>query len=289
MNEVKTMNEVVECSMSYVEKLRAQARERQDTRWATDRPEVMKWCKEQPIDWSWLNAEPNPNYWLVRYYKESHSEKKKPRILSLKEGKFVEVDNPEYKKKGKLLGILEGLEDKTLFDYSPKTKAQREAWVLCKQKVAKFPQEQKGILFTGSSGIGKTHLLCGILHELSLRGGECLYARMKPIYRRAKETFNGFGNMKEIITPLMETEIVVLDDLGAEKISEWTLAVLEDVIDTRWSNKLLTFSAMNYNEDIWMREVSQKPRWEIQSERIWSRLHGLCEVVSVMGPDGRRE
>ena len=162
---------------------------------------------------------------------------------------------------------------------------QRGAWKIACRYVEQYKnirQENKnGLLFVGPPGTGKSHLAYGILNVLLAKGvpGVCgsvpeLMDLLRPQAGRGEE-------VRERLELLKTLELVVLDDLGAEKNSEWVTERLYVIINARYNEMLPTIITSNLE----MEELEVLPGWE----RIVSRLFEMCHLVRVDGPDYRKE
>ncbi|HTH23973.1 MAG TPA: ATP-binding protein, partial [Vicinamibacterales bacterium] len=111
-----------------------------------------------------------------------------------------------------------------LTTYKPDTDSQRDALRLAKKFVESFPVEQKGLVFHGPTGVGKTHLAIGILKAVIRdRGARGYFFQTTELLRLVRETYNRSVDETEmeVLRPVLEADVLVLDDLGVEKTSEW--------------------------------------------------------------------
>jgi len=151
-----------------------------------------------------------------------------------------------------------------------------------------FPVVDKGILFYGPHGVGKTHLAVGILKEaIRERGARGYFYETRDLLRLVRDTYNRTVDEREmdVLAPVLGADLLVLDDLGAEKSSEWVQETLGLVINTRYNAKRPTIVTTNLEDDV----RNDDPRsfiWQIGS-RTRSRLKEMCDWVKMTGADVR--
>ncbi len=162
-----------------------------------------------------------------------------------------------------------------------------------------FPQDWhliidsgEGLFVSAPRGVGKTHLAAAIVRQAILNlsprrlRAEGMRAELFPLFVDSLELLlelrDSFGNdqitERSIIDRYSGAPLLVLDDLGAEKSSEWSIQTLYTIIDRRYRNKLPTIITSNLNLD----QVAAR-----LDDRIASRIAGMCEVRSMIGEDRR--
>ena len=106
-----------------------------------------------------------------------------------------------------------------------------------------------GLLLTGSIGVGKTHLAVGMLQELvTERGVQRAVLRLSRLAEAGAEQLQpeGGGDRDGMLRPVFEAEVLVLDELGAAKPSEWVWDTVAQILNTRYNERRTTIITTNY-------------------------------------------
>ena len=151
-----------------------------------------------------------------------------------------------------------------------------------------FPAVDRGILFTGPVGVGKTHLAVSILMGLAERGFNCLFYEFGSLLKEIQDSYNPNTKTSElaVLAPVLNAEVLVLDELGASKPTDWVRDTMAHIINTRYNDKKATIFTTNYPDD------RSNPREETLEDRIGvrlrSRLFEMCKLVEIKGKDYRK-
>jgi len=173
------------------------------------------------------------------------------------------------------------------------------AHLMARNFVSGYPvtTEGRGLLLTGDVGIGKTHLAVGIVQALILeKGVPCLFCDYRELLKRIQESYNPSVATTElqILAPVFEAEVLILDELGAQKPTDWVWDTVALILNTRYNDKRTTLITTNYpnapaalarNADKAMREETLGDRI---TERMRSRLSEMCVEVEMRGNDFRQ-
>lgn len=132
--------------------------------------------------------------------------------------------------------ISKDLEKASLENYKSTNKSQSYAKKVSERYVEVFDlEEPRNLLFYGNYGLGKSHLAKGIADGVMEKGFTAIFISVPKLLRKIKSTYsrNSEINEDEIITMLEKVDLLILDDLGAEKSSEWEGERIFDIIDSR--------------------------------------------------------
>jgi DNA replication protein DnaC len=157
----------------------------------------------------------------------------------------------------------------------------------------------KGLLFTGSIGVGKTHLAVGVLRRLILdRGAKGLFCDYRELLKSIQNSYNPQVSTTELelLKPVFSAEVLVLDDLGAQKPNEWVWDTVALILNTRYNNKQTTIITTNYPDLAAgggaQTEAERAAREQTLGDRIGdrmrSRLAEMCICVEMKGKDFRQ-
>jgi DNA replication protein DnaC len=174
----------------------------------------------------------------------------------------------------------------------PKYKAQNESQQAAFNYALKltmgYPAVDRGLLFTGTVGVGKTHLAVSILKGLTEKGFSCLFYEFGSLLKEIQDSYNSNTNSSElsVLAPVFQADVLVLDELGGSKPTDWVRDTMMHIINTRYNDKKLTIFTTNYpDERVNDREETLEDRIGV---RLRSRLFEMCKTVVIEGKDFRR-
>lgn len=163
--------------------------------------------------------------------------------------------------------------------------------------VEEYPIEKTGLLLIGTIGVGKTHLAVGIMQELlRSKGVPCLFCDYRELLKQIQNSYNPSVQTTEmeILRPVFDAEVLVLDELGAVKPSEWVWDTVSLILNSRYNEKRTTIITTNFSDQP-AGQVSgpraaarEETLGDRIGERMRSRLHEMCRVVQMDGLDFRQ-
>lgn len=155
------------------------------------------------------------------------------------------------------------------------------------------------MLLVGPSGVGKTHLAVAALKRLASKGFHCLFCDYRELLKQIQNSYNASVQATELdlLRPVFETEVVLLDDLGAVKPSEWVWDTVSIILNTRYNEKRTTLITSNFLDGpsaaaegvtASRRVAREETLGDRIGERMRSRLFEMCRLVVVNGRDYRQ-
>jgi DNA replication protein DnaC len=145
-----------------------------------------------------------------------------------------------------------------------------------------YPVDKRGIMFHGGVGTGKTHLSCAILLALITKGCSGLFMHYPELLQMIRQSYNDDGVETEasLLRPVYDSEVMLLDELGAVKATEFTVEMLTLILNHRYSADKTTIATTNFAPSELRERIG---------DRAYSRLSEMCRFVQVDGDDFRRK
>jgi len=184
-------------------------------------------------------------------------------------------------------------------------KSLKAARLMVQKFVEGYPVETdgKGLLITGDIGVGKTHVAVGLLKELiAHRGVSGLFYDYRELLKEVQNSYNREVAATElgILRPVLEAEVLVLDELGAAKPTDWVWDTVAQILNSRYNERRTTIITTNYanegslltiaaaQESPAKRAMRDETLGDRIGERMLSRLQEMCVVVEMRGKDFRQ-
>lgn len=153
---------------------------------------------------------------------------------------------------------------------------------VAKSFVENFDDTNTNLLFYGPSGLGKTFLSSAIAAELLKRGKDVLYISANSLFPSLENMHFGRTDEKSsyITEKALNADLLILDDLGAEFVTQFTASELFRIMNQR----LLSGKKMVFSSNLTLPEIENT-----YSERIVSRIIGSFETLRFFGEDIRKK
>ena len=191
---------------------------------------------------------------------------------------------------------------KCSFDsFFPHNKSLQRAVLDSRKFVKDYPVLDIGLLYQGSCGVGKTHLAVAVLVEIIKKGSSGLFYDFRDLLKGIQDSYNPDTHTSElkILAPVFDAEVLVLDELGASKPTEWVQETITHIITKRYNDKKITIFTSNYLdlEDSLDTDGADEIRSRYRDEsltdrvgkRLRSRLHEMCKLILIEGEDYREK
>ena len=140
--------------------------------------------------------------------------------------------------------------------------------------------EGRGIYFCGDVGVGKTHLAVAVMNELITRKRvPALFVTVPELLDNLRGAYNDPGrDIDEWMDSVKNAELLLLDDLGAERANEWVRERIFVIVNHRYREELPTIFTSN---------TGPKDLAAQLGERTASRIIAMCDWISLEGEDYR--
>ena len=142
-----------------------------------------------------------------------------------------------------------------------------------------FFKRRNGLIYYGTPGSGKTHLAAAIANDFASKGIPVLFGTFVDHLERIRAEFDG-GGANDYLNEMENINLLVIDDLGQEKDSEWVRQTLYQVVNRRYERMLPTVITTNLSQDGLANHLGHP---------VYSRLYEMCGTIEMGASDYRME
>jgi len=157
--------------------------------------------------------------------------------------------------------------------------------------VEQYPAIQKGLYLYGDFGVGKSFMVAALAHDLSEKRGVSSTLLHYPSFVIDVKNAIGDGKVKTLVDEIKLSEVLILDDIGAEQSTPWVRdEILQVILQYRMQENLPTFFTSNFNfEELEQHFAKGKngndETWE--ARRVMERIRYLAEETRLEGVNRR--
>jgi DNA replication protein DnaC len=158
------------------------------------------------------------------------------------------------------------------------------------------------MVLMGPPGTGKTHLMTGFVYQCTIGHGiSCIFQSFAELLSELRQGYSDGKSDMEIIEPHLQTDILIIDDMGKGRNSDWELGILDMLISERYNRNQIIMVTTNFTEreeHTLKEQIRSRDKTETEQfiadtihrrvgERIYSRLKEMCYFENLMGQDRR--
>lgn len=159
-------------------------------------------------------------------------------------------------------------------------KRMEQIFKLCRNYADNFGPNSKNLLFTGGSGLGKTHLSLAIVGQVASQGFDVIYSPAQRLFDAIEKEHFSYTGKENYLDSVLSCDLLVIDDLGTEFTNSFNQSLIYNIINSRILSKKPTIISTNLSFE----EIEER-----YTSRIYSRFLGNYELKIFLGIDIRQQ
>ena len=223
------------------------------------------------------------------YYPEKNDDKLDFNYVACKyKNKYIEENKIN---KSFTLGISNEIKNASMseIDINDKKRVELIKWL--KNFYDEYPNTKKGLYLHGSFGSGKTYLVAALLNELAKKNYKTVIMYYPEMLSRLKSTFdNSNESYNEIFDKIKTCDILLIDDIGAETVTNWSRdEILGTILQYRMEHELSTFLTSNLTIEELETHLSlvKNNMDKVKARRIIERIKQLTNDIELISVNRR--
>ena len=195
---------------------------------------------------------------------------------------------------GRLLndsGIKKRFQQRTFDNFRRDTSGRNYSYMVAKRYADNWDQHRErgdGLYIEGTNGTGKTHLAAAIAMQLIGRGVPVICKTGSDILMDIKRAFDSSDLQEyQIVDIYKRVDLLIVDDLGKEQCSDWSMSTLYSIFNDRYEDMRPTIITTNYNTDCLIEALTPHGYDNTKILAIISRLRETSTVLTMAWEDAR--
>ena len=163
-------------------------------------------------------------------------------------------------------------------------------YLMVYDKVTNSIEDEKGIYLYGQPGVGKSYLMKGLVNHYAKKDRKVCFMHVPSLIQDIRNNFDDNQYQRDIMQEIQRSDILILDDIGSEAISEWQRdTIIYTILAYRDDNKKKTYFTSNYSlDELEMRSTNKDVKnGKVPANRVRNRIQSLCNEISLKGKSRR--